>query len=273
MEYQKITNLLGNIPDKVPRFITKKWMEVHDQSGTAENRYSINKQIRFKTSMLRSDLCDYSDAYIVVKGDITVEVANNRDRKNRSSAFKNNAPFISCISKINGALIENTENVETVMPMYNLIEYSKNYRKTTGSPCNYYRDDPNNHPTNNYNADPIKNSASFKYKSSITVKTPDNDKDNDNLIEDVEIIVPFKHLSNFWRTLDMPLINYEINLISTWSKYYVLTDLITTAVDPNANPPVVAIATPTGATFAIKDCKLYVPVVALSTENDNKLLE
>ena len=81
MEYQKITNLLGNIPDKVPRFITKKWIEVHDQSGTAENRYKPEKQIRFKTPMLRSDLCDYSVAYIVVTGDITVEGANNRDKK------------------------------------------------------------------------------------------------------------------------------------------------------------------------------------------------
>ena len=78
MEYQKITSLLGNIPDKVPRFITKKWIEVHDQSGET---YSTNKKIRFKTSMLRSDLCDYSDAYIIVKGDITVEGAHNRDRK------------------------------------------------------------------------------------------------------------------------------------------------------------------------------------------------
>ena len=100
MEYQKITNLLGNIPDKVPRFITKKWIKVHDQY---ERSYSTNKQIRFKTSMLRSDLCNYSEAYIVVKGTITVERAN-RDR-NRDFVLKNNAPFISCISKINGTLI------------------------------------------------------------------------------------------------------------------------------------------------------------------------
>ena len=84
MEYQKITNLLGNTSDKVPRFITKKWIEVYDQSGEI---YSTNKQIRFKTSLLRSDLCDYSDAYIVVKGIITVSTtdgANNiRDKENR----------------------------------------------------------------------------------------------------------------------------------------------------------------------------------------------
>ena len=78
MEYQKITNLLGNISDKVPRFITRIWVEVYDQSGET---YNANKQIRFKTSMLRSDLCDYCDAHIVVKGDITVEGANNRDKK------------------------------------------------------------------------------------------------------------------------------------------------------------------------------------------------
>ena len=78
MEYQKFTNLLGNTSDKMPRFITKNWIEVYDQSG---ERYNTNKQIRFKTSMLKSDLCDYSDAYIVVKGDITVEGANNRDKK------------------------------------------------------------------------------------------------------------------------------------------------------------------------------------------------
>ena len=94
MEYQKITNLLHNIPDKVPRFITKKWIEVHDQSGKS---YNTNQQIKFKTSMLRSDLCDYNDAYMFIKGTITVEGANNRDKKDRSLAFKNNAPFISCI--------------------------------------------------------------------------------------------------------------------------------------------------------------------------------
>ena len=130
MEYQNITNLLGSASDKVPRFITKKWIEVHDQSGTAENRYNPNKQIRFKTSMLRSDLCDYSDAYIVIgdiiKGDITVEGAQNRDKYNRNLVLKNNAPFISCISKINSALIDNAEDLDVVMPAYGLLEYSKN---------------------------------------------------------------------------------------------------------------------------------------------------
>ena len=88
MEHQKIINLLGNITDKVPRFITKKWIEVHDQSGTAENRYKPSKP------MLRPDLCDFSDAYIVVKGTIVVTRPNNNAYDKRL-AFKNNAPFNS----------------------------------------------------------------------------------------------------------------------------------------------------------------------------------
>ena len=136
--------------------------------------------------MLESDLCDYSDSYIVFKRTIIIEVRNIKDIKNRSLALKNNTPFTSCISKINNVLIGNAEDLDIVMPMYNLIEYSENYRKTIGSSWNYYRDEPNNSllndndpPTFNYKADPITNSASFKYKSSITGRALDNNDDND----------------------------------------------------------------------------------------------
>ena len=100
------------------RFVTKTLIEVYDQS---EGNYNVNKEIKIKTSMLRSDLCDYSDAYIVVKGTITV-VRPNAATKNKSVAFKNNAPFINCISKINGVKIDNAEDLDVVMPMYNLLE-------------------------------------------------------------------------------------------------------------------------------------------------------
>ena len=173
MEYQKITNLLGTTPNEMPRFITKKWVEVYDQSADANDWYKPNKPIRFKTSMLKSDLCDFNDVYIVVKGDITLTKAENRDFidvRNRVLAFKNNAPFTNCISKINNVVIENAENLDIVMPMYNFLEYSKNYSKTPGSLWNYYKDEPNNPPHNNYNADSVTNSASFKYKTSITGK-------------------------------------------------------------------------------------------------------
>ena len=96
MEYQKITNLLGNTSDKVPRFIIKKWIEVHDQSG---GTYNTKKQVRCTISMLGSDLCGYSDAYIVVKGQITVTNPNN-NAYDKKLALKDNAPFLSCMSKL-----------------------------------------------------------------------------------------------------------------------------------------------------------------------------
>ena len=128
MEFQKIINLLNITSDEkdLPRFVTKKWIEVYDQS---EKNYSVNKEIRIKTPMLRLDLCDFSDAYIVVKGDITLERDNNANKRNKNLTFKNNAPFINYITKINGIKIDNAENLDVVMPMYNLLEYSKSYKK------------------------------------------------------------------------------------------------------------------------------------------------
>ena len=127
MEFQKITNFLDITSDNkdLPKFVTKKWIEVYDQS---EGNYDVSKEIRIKTSMLRSDLCDYSNVYIIVKGTITVFKTNNAKR-NKAVAFENNAPFINCISKINGVKIDNAEDLEVVMPMYNLLKYSKIIKK------------------------------------------------------------------------------------------------------------------------------------------------
>ena len=136
MEYQRITNLLDTTSDNVSGFINKKWVGVHDQSSGAEDRYIPSKQKRFKASKLRPELCDFSDAYIVVKGDDTLPKHANRiliGIRNRSLTFKNNAPFTNCASKINNVLIDNAEDLDIVMPMYNLLEYSKNFRKTTGN--------------------------------------------------------------------------------------------------------------------------------------------
>ena len=229
MEYKKIANLLGNIPDKVPRFITKKWIKVHDQSGKS---YNINKQIRFKTSMLRSDLCDYNDAYIVVKGTITVTNPTNNVYE-KKLAFRNNAPFTSCISKINNTLINNAEDLDIVMPMYNLIEHSKNYSKTSGSLWNYYRDEPNSGAERNI-TNSIKYSKYFNYKTSTTEKLEGGNTEK----EDIKIVVPLKYLINFWRTLDMPLINCEVSLTLTWSETCVLTSKGTREANPDADPAV-----------------------------------
>ena len=114
----------------MPRFITKKWIEVHDQFGES---HSDNKQIRFKTPMLQSDLCDYNDAYIVVNGTTTVTGPNN-NAFDKKFTFENNSPFFSCISKINNRLIDNAEELDiAIMPMYNLIAYTKNCSKITES--------------------------------------------------------------------------------------------------------------------------------------------
>ena len=163
--------------------------------------------------MLRSDLYDYSDAYIFVKGTITV-VRPDNVKRNKATAFKNNAPLINCISKINGIKIDNAEDLDVVMPMCNLLEYSKNYRKTTGSLWNYYRDEPRNPLSSN----------SFKYKTSITGNTY-NVRDDEEVYDankvrknETEVFIPLKHLSNFWRSLNISLINCEVELILTSSK-------------------------------------------------------
>ena len=127
MEYQKIVNLLGNIPDRIPRFITKKWIEVFNQSG---GTYNPNKQIRSKTPMLRSGFCDYNDAYIVVTVKITVTNPNN-SAYDKTLSFKNNVPFIICVSKVGNTLTNNADNLDVVTSLYNLLEYSKSYGKTT----------------------------------------------------------------------------------------------------------------------------------------------
>ena len=267
MEFQKIANFLDTTSDDkdLPRFVTKKWIEVYDQS---EGNYNVNKEIRIKTSMLRSDLCDFSDAYIVVKGTITVTNPDNNPY-DKKLAFKNNAPIVSCTSKINNTLIDNAEDLDVIMPMYNLLEYSKKYSKTTGSFWNYYRDEPNSGANNNINYS-IKDSKSFDYKTSITGKLEGNNTEKES-----EIVVPLKNFSNFWRTLDMLLITCEINLILALSEICVLISKATRTAVPaqGENPAVAAINNPTNTTFQIKDAKLYVPVVTLSTESDKILLE
>ena len=253
MEYWKIINLLGTTLNEMLRFIIKKWVEFYDQSGNANDEYKPNKPIRFKTS--RSDLYDFSDAYIVVKGTINVTIPNN-DVHGKKLAFKSHSPFVSCISKINNTHIDNAEPLDIVNPMYNLLQYSKNYLKATGSFWNYYRDEPNSGANSNINYS-IKDSKFFNNKTSITRKLEGN-----NTEKEAEIIVPLKYLSNFWRTLDMPLINCEVNLILAWSENCLLTSKATRNANPDANPAVAAINNPTNATFKIID-KYYISHLSL----------
>ena len=229
------------------------WIEINNH---VRGVYSHNKQIRFQTSMLRSCLWDYSDAYILVKGNISVNnaaadgaAANNTDKK---VIFKNGAPFTNCISNINNIQIDNTEYIDIVMPIYNLMEYNGNYSKTSGSLWQYCKeistvdDDGDIADFNGANA-----TDSFNFKTKITGQAKNNG------IINVQIMVPLKYLNNFGRTLEMSLINCEIELILTWSRDCVV---IYTNVDNQV--PI----------FTITETNLYVSVVTLSTQDNAKLL-
>ena len=190
MEYDKINNLLlfednenevskanraNEMSEVLSKFVTREYVRVNSLLNT----YNENKSIRFKTPMLRSNLCDYSDAYILVNSTITVTAlganngANNiRDKRNRPLILKNNAPFVLCITRTNGELIEDANDLDIVIPMYNSLDYSKNYRKTIGSLYNYYRDDlSDDADDNNFDNIKVVNSNTFKYKNKITGNT------------------------------------------------------------------------------------------------------
>ena len=233
--------------------------------------------------MLRSDLCDHADVYILVSGTITVTTnagANNiRDKRNRKLILKNNAPFVSCITRINGELIEEADDLDAIMPIYNLLDYSEIYRKTIGSLCNYYRDELTNDniPANNvFNNIRVVNSNTFKYKNKIIGNTYNVAADaagydaNKNGTQTIELAIPLKYLGNLWRVLNMQLISFEVSLELNWNKNCVITSLERRAIDEN-NPPN-RDGAPTGATLAINDCKLYIPAVTLSKDEEIKLL-
>ena len=264
MEYDKINNLLlseDNESEQLSKFVTREYVRVNSLLDI----YNENKSIRFKTPMLRSNLCDYSDAYILVKGTITVAGNNLRDRQDRPLILKNNALFGSCITRINGELIEDAGDLDIVMPMYNLLGCSKNYRKTIGLLYNYYRDELSDDADDNqFNNIQVANSNTFKYKNKII------DNINNQGTKDIELAIPLKYLGNFWRALNIPLISCEVSLELKWDKNCVITSLEQRVI-AGANPPARDNA-PTGATLAITDCKLYVPVVTLSKGDEIKLL-
>ena len=161
--------------DEIPKVTTIKWIEIFDQSN---GTYNKNKDIRFKTNQLRNDLCDFNDAYIVVTGKITTTNPGNDDNVyNRKVSLKNSSPFFNCTLKINSQLIEDAQDIDIVMPMYNLLYYFKNFRETTGSFSNYYPDIPKCGHDSNANLReiliyPIKDSEKFNYKTKLVGNVP-----------------------------------------------------------------------------------------------------
>ena len=245
MEYQKIENLLDNgvASNQPSNFRTKKLVEINVESrGT----YNTNAQIKFKATMLKYSLCDYADTYILVKETITVDetsaVGDDSNNTNKKVIFKNCAPVTDCISEINNAQVDNAKYIDTVMPMYNLVEYSDNYSKTSVSLWQYCKDISainNNGDVVGFNG--ANATDSFNFKAKIT-----RDTNDDGEINNVEIMVTLTYLSNFWGTLGMPLINCEVNLILSWFADCVI------AYNNASNE---------GATFGITETKLHIPVV------------
>ena len=193
-------------------------------------------------------MCDYAEAYILVDGTIRAANPVNATRL----ALKNCAPFTKCNLEINDEHVDTAENLYIVMPMYNSIEYSDNYQDSSATLYQYKRDGP---PDNNVNLT-SDNSTSFKYKVNLLGNIDAANPDNARLGRlNVKIVVPLKYLSNFFRSLKMPLINCKIKLNLTWKKECVLS----TAADD--------------AVFITNDTKLYVPVVTLSKEDNKDFIE
>ena len=176
MEYQKIANLIDDTSNQPSKFRTKNWVKISDESRGA---YNVNSQIKFKTTMLKSSLCDYSDAYILVKGTISVNNTAAADasvnNSNKKVTFKNCAPFTNCISEVNNTQIDNAKDIDIVMSMYNLIEYSDNYAKATGCLWQYCKDiqaRDNNNEIEEFTAG--NTTDSFNFKAKITGQTGNN---------------------------------------------------------------------------------------------------
>ena len=214
MENQKIINLLDKVDTDSKHFATKKWYIINDENNT---NYGVNKDtgadnpdtIKNDTRVLKPNLCDYAEASILIDGTIRAAAADANTRL----ALKNCAPFTKCNLEINDEHVDTAENLDITMPMYNLIEYSDNYQDSSATLYQYKRDEP---PEDDAVADLTADNSSFlKYKISLL----GNPVVNNNIARiNVKVVVPLKYLSNFFRSLEMPLINCKIKLNLTWKK-------------------------------------------------------
>ena len=254
MENQKIINLLDKIDTDSKHFATKKWYIINDENNT---NYGVNKDtgadnqdtIKYDTRVLKPNLCDYAEVYILVDGTIKATNAVNATRL----TLKNCAPFTKCNLEINDEHVDTAGNLDIVMRMYNLIEYSDNYQDSSATLHQYKRVEP---PQADAISDlTANNSDSLKYKIKLLGNVIEVAGDAAGVRRlNVKVVVPLKYLSNFFRSLEMPLINCKIKLNLTWKKECVLS---------------------TGdgeAVFIINDTKLNLPVVTLSKEDNKDLL-
>ena len=179
---------------KSQNLLQKKWYVIDSQ--TTKCKHKQGDTIKFETKTIKSSLCDYSGAFNLVTGNITVAADDNAD-----VAFKNCATFSTYTTKINDIFVDEANHIYIAMPMYNLIEYSDNYSDTSGSLWQFKRDEV---PANNADLT-IDNSQSFKYKAALLGKTADAVNNTNSSVKEAKIVVPLKYLSNIWRSLEMPL--------------------------------------------------------------------
>ena len=251
MENQTIINLLDKIDTDSKHFAPKKWYIINDENNTS---YEVNKDtgadnpdtIKYDTRVLKPNLCDYAEAYILVDSTIRATNTVNATRL----ALKNCALFTKCNLEINDEYVDTAENLDIVMPMYNLIEYSDNYQDSSATLYQYKRDEPpEDHAVADLTAD---NSSSSKYEINLLGNPV---VANNVARRNVKVVVPLKYLSNFFRSLEMSLINCKIKLNLTWKKESTLSTDVGEAV------------------FIINDTKLHVPVVILSKKDNKDLIE
>ena len=251
MENQKIINLLDKIDTYSKHFATKKWYIINYENNT---NYGVNKDtgadnpgtIKYDTRVSKPNLCDYAEAYILIDGIIRVAAANANTRL----SLKNCSPFTKCNLEINDEHVDTAENLDIAMPMYNLIEYSDNYQDSSATLYQYKRDEPPE--ANAINDLTTATSSSFKYKVSLLGNPV---LDGNITKRSVKVVIPLKYLSNFFRSLEMPLSNCKIKLNLPWKNECVLSNQAGAAV------------------FIINDTKMYVPVVTLSKEDNKDFIE
>ena len=252
MENQKIINLLDKIDTDSKHFATKKWYIINDENNT---NYGVNKDtgannpdtIKYDTRVLKPNLFDYAEAYILVDGTIRGTGGDNNARL----ALKDCAPFTKCNLEINDKHVDTAENLDITMPMYNLIEYLDNYQDSSATLYQYQRDEP---PETNATDDLTVDNSNYSFKYKVSLLGNPVVANNIARINE-KVFVPLKYLSNFSRSLEMPLINYKIKLDLTWKKEcFLSTD------DDNA-------------VLIINDRKMYVPVVTLSKEDNKDFVE
>ena len=246
-------NLLNEASDS--KFVTRKWNIVNGQSNA---NYGVGIEITYNTKISKSNLCEYNNAYILVRGDIIVVAVHATQ-----VAFKNCAPFTKCITKIDETKIDDAEDLDLVMPMYRLLEYYSNCSDAASTLWFCSKGEGTNFNNDIVNIDAFK---SLKCKAKLlgnTVAQPNLNQAN-GILKDASIVVPLKYLSNFWRSREIPLINCKIELKLRWTKHCVLSVFVNE--NDNANN-----ADSNNIIFTIKNTKLYIPVVILSAKDNQKL--